>query len=139
VNGGVVDAYGPWDESATKREGLVETKQAKGRQGWWFAVVDGVPLPCLHKHWLTGADLYHGPFKRHEGKGNKKRIMEAVEAIQSGRRVVLTDDKAELDSNGDVTGFDRKNYIAVFEVDNVTYSPSDGLRLRLVKRIFNLK
>lgn len=117
---------------------MVETKKAIGRQGWWFAEVDGVALPCVHLHWLKGFD-YHDPFKRHEGKGLEKRINEAVDAIASGRRVVLTDDKASLDANGEVTGFARSRYIAVFEVSDVTYSPADGLRFKLGHRICHLK
>lgn len=112
-------------------------KKAMGRQGWWFAEVDGVPLPCLHKHWLKGLN-YHDPFLRHEGKGLEAKIKEAVDAIMIGRRVVLTTDNATLDKAGNVTAFNRSGYVAVYEVDDVTYSKADGLRLRLAKRIDEL-
>lgn len=116
----------------------METKKAKGRQGWWFAEVDGVALPCIHKHWLKNTS-YHDPFKRHEGKGLDKKIDEAVDAMKSGRLVVLTDQNAILDDDGDVITMERKNYIAVFEVGDITYSQSDGLRLKLTRRVCNLE
>jgi len=113
-------------------------KKAIGRQGWWFAQVDDIALPCLHKYWLKGLN-YHDPFKRHEGKGLERKIKEAVDAIIDGRHVILTSDDAELDINGDVTSFTRTGYIAAFEVDDVTYSDGDGLRLRLTKRLYDLE
>jgi len=112
-------------------------KKATGRQGWWFAEVDGLALPCLHKYWLKGLD-YHDPFLRHEGKGLEAKIKEAVDAMMVGKLVVLTTDKATLDRDGNVTAFERTGYVAIFEVDDVTYTHADGLRLRLVKRVANL-
>jgi hypothetical protein len=116
----------------------MEKKKAIGRQGWWFAEVDGVALPCVHKHWLTGR-VYHDPFTRHKGKNNDKKVLEAVDAIKDGRHVILTDDDATLDASGDVTAFARKHYIAVFEVEDVQYSVEDGLRFRLSKRLCHLE
>lgn len=113
-------------------------KKATGRQGWWFAQVDDVALPCLHKSWLKGLS-YHDPFKRHEGKGLEKKIKEAVDAIIDGRQVILTTDNEERDHDGEIIAFERTGYIAVFEVDDVTYSTSDGLRLRLTKRLYDLE
>ncbi|MER9883083.1 hypothetical protein [Mesorhizobium sp. M0118] len=116
----------------------METKKAVGRQGWWFAEVDGEALPCIHKHWLKGKN-YHDPFERHKGKNNDQKIKEAVDAMASGRRVVLTDDYASFDASGTVSAFARKNYIAVFEIEDVQYSADDGLRFRLSKRLCNLE
>ncbi len=116
----------------------METKKATGRQGWWFAVVDGAALPCVHKHWLTGLS-YHDPFKRHEHKNIGAKIGEYVDAVAAGRRVILTDDDATLDSDGEVIAFARSRYIAVFEVDDVTYAAPDGLRFRLVDRLCHLE
>lgn len=113
-------------------------KKAKGRQGWWFAQVDDIALPCLHKTWLKGLN-YHDPFKRHEGKGLEKKINEAVDAIVVGRQVILTTDNEERDHKGEITSFERTGYIGVFEVDDVTYSANDGLRLRLTKRLYDLE
>ena len=64
------------------RGAALPKKKAIGRQGWWFASVDGIALPCLHKEWLTGLH-YHDPFKRHEGKGLERKIQEAVDAINA--------------------------------------------------------
>ena len=116
----------------------METKKAIGRQGWWFAEVDGIAIPCIHKHWLNRLS-YHDPFKRHRGKGLKRKIDEAVNAMKNARQVVLTDDHVEFDVEGDVAGFTRKKYIAVFEIDDITYTPADGLRFRLVERLCNLR
>jgi hypothetical protein len=116
----------------------MDTKKAVGRQGWWFAEVDGVALPCVHKHWLKGT-AYHDPFERHKGKNNDNKIKEAVDSIVTGRKVVLTNDEATFDPSGVVTAFARKNYIAVFEVDDVQYSVSDGLRFRISERLCNLE
>lgn len=113
-------------------------KKAIGRQGWWFASVDGIALPCLHKEWLTGLH-YHDPFKRHEGKGLERKIQEAVDAITHGGQVILTSDKKILDPNGELIAFERTGYIAAYEVGDVTYSASDGLRLRLTKRLYDLE
>lgn len=116
----------------------METKKAMGRQGWWFAEVDGEAFACAHKQWLKKT-AYHDPFERHKGKNNQARIDEAVNAIKATKKVVLTADKATLDSNGVVTSFERTGYIAVFEVDDISYSVEDGLRFRLAKRLCNLE
>lgn len=116
----------------------MDKKKATGRQGWWFAVVEGETLPCIHKHWLTGKS-YHDPFERHRGKGRDERIKEAVDAMLNGRRVVLTSDRVLYDEYGKVTGFERDGYIAVFEIDNGTYTPDDGVRFQLTKRLVDLK
>lgn len=116
----------------------METKKAVGRQGWWFAEVDGEALPCIHKHWLKGT-TYHDPFERHEGKNKDHRIVEAVDAIKAKRRVILTDDYADINQDGKVRGFERKNYIAIFEVDDIQYTLQDGLRFRLTRRLCNLQ
>lgn len=113
-------------------------KKATGRQGWWFAEVDGVALPCVHKHWAKGT-LYHDPFERHEVKGLEKKIAEAVSEIIRQRKVVMTDDHVSFDPKGNVIGFERKNYIAVFAIDDVNYSKDDGLRFRLLERLYSLE
>lgn len=116
----------------------MEKKKAVGRQGWWFAEVDGEALPVAHRYWLNVYD-YHDPFKRHEGKNNGRKIREYVEAISSVRRVILSNDDATLDKNGEVMAFSRTTYIAVYAVDGVTFSEPDGLRFRLVKKLHELK
>ncbi|WP_457155373.1 hypothetical protein [Mesorhizobium sp. P5_C1] len=116
----------------------METKKAMGRQGWWFAEVDGKALACAHKYWLKGR-TYHDPFERHKGKDNQSRIDEAVNAIKDTKKVVLTSDKATVDPNGIVTAFERTGYIAVFEVADISYSVDDGLRFRLAERLCHLE
>ncbi|ESZ65943.1 hypothetical protein X729_02185 [Mesorhizobium sp. L103C131B0] len=53
--------------------------------------------------------------------------------------MILTDDKPLFDGSGNLIGFERKGYIAIYEVDDVTYIPEEGLKFRLVKRIRNLE
>jgi len=113
------------------------TKKAIGQRGSWFATVDGEALPCVHKHWVKGL-YHHDPFRRHEGGASDEKILELATAVQQLGRVILTDDDAELDTAGNVVGFKRKNYIAVFEVEDVTYSREDGLRFRLARRVCDL-
>ncbi|WP_196814786.1 hypothetical protein [Mesorhizobium sp. L103C131B0] len=113
------------------------TAKAKGHRGSWFATVDGEDLPCVHKHWVKGL-LHHDRFQRH-GYGNSPQILELAQAVQSGKRVILTDDKPLFDGSGNLIGFERKGYIAIYEVDDVTYIPEEGLKFRLVKRIRNLE
>jgi hypothetical protein len=53
--------------------------------------------------------------------------------------VILTDDKPIFDTAGNLTGFERRGYIAIYAVDDITYSPEEGLKFRLVERIRNLE
>lgn len=115
----------------------MDTKKATGQTGSWFAKVDGIPLPCVHKHWLNGLN-YHDPFHRHDG-ANDNKINELVSAIQNSSRVILTNDEPTIDHSGEVIGFKRTSYIAVFSVADVQYSETGGLRFRLAERICNLK
>ena len=113
-------------------------KKAIGRRGSWFATVNGESLPCVHKHWVTGL-IHHDPFRRHESGASEEKIAELAAAVQRLGRVILTDDDAQLDATGNVVSFQRKNYIAVFEVEDVTFSREDGLRFRLANRLFGLQ
>ncbi|WP_055048877.1 hypothetical protein [Devosia sp. A16] len=117
----------------------METKKAIGRQGWWFASVDGKALPCVHKYWWPSGAIYHDPFERHEGRNIQNQLNEYVGAIMNGHQVILTDDKAMLDSNGKLVGFQRSRYIAVYDVDDVEFSVANGLRFRFVRRLHELE
>ncbi|TPI49936.1 hypothetical protein FJW05_02395 [Mesorhizobium sp. B2-9-1] len=115
----------------------MQTAKAKGHRGSWFATVDGEDLPCVHKYWVKGL-LHHDRFQRH-GYANSLQILELVQAVRNGQRVILTDDKPLFDAAGNLIGFERKGYIAVYAVDDVTYSPEEGLKFQLVERIRNLE
>ncbi|MBL0934243.1 MAG: hypothetical protein IBJ07_05790 [Rhizobiaceae bacterium] len=110
--------------------------KATGKRGSWFALVEDEWLPCVHKHWLKGLN-YHDPLLRHEGSVAPK-IAELVDSIRETKKVVLTEDKVSMTGDGSVVGFDRSAYIAVFAVDDVSYSFDDGLKFRLTERIHNL-
>jgi hypothetical protein len=112
-------------------------EKAKGQIGSWFAMVGSKSLPCIHCHWLTNLD-YHDPFHRHLNGANDKKIQELVNAIKKDKLVVLTNDAVHQDAGGNVTGFTRKDYVAVYRVDRVTYEPESGLRFKLVERLAEL-
>lgn len=113
-------------------------KKAVGQRGSWFAKVDGYELPCVHKYWLKGL-AYCDPFVRHAESSSVAKIHELVDAIVREKRVVLTDDTPQFDRNGALSGFVRKSYIAVYEVDGVLYDDVEGLQFRLVKRLDDLE
>lgn len=116
----------------------MEKKKAVGRQGWWFATIEGRDYPVAHKYWLKRYD-YHDPFKRHEGKNNDAKIRDYVDAIAATKHVILSNDDVTFDAGGDVAGFARTTYIAVYEVEDVSYTLLDGLRFRLINKLFELK
>lgn len=116
----------------------MKLSKAFGQRGSWFATVDGDRLPCVHQYWVKGL-LHHDRFRRHDGRdGEGEKIRELVDAIQAGKRVVLTSDEPQLDAAGEVRGFKRTGYIAVYRVEDVTYSASEGLRFRLAERLKDL-
>lgn len=121
---------------------MLTPAKAKGSIGSWFATVEGESLPCVHKHWTKGIwPLHHDPFQRH-GADTQAKIDELVDAILRLKRVILTDDVPKFGKNDEVVGFDRKRkggYIAIYAVEDVTYSQSDGLRFRLTDRIRELE
>jgi len=112
-------------------------KKATGQRGSWFAKVDGEQLPCVHKYWLKKLD-YHDPYVREVDGLPASKVSEFVDAIQSGKRVVLTDDTPHMGPEGYPTGFTRKAYVAIYQVEHVQYDETDGLRFRLAKRLDDL-
>lgn len=112
----------------------VGKKKAVGSRGSWFADVDGELLPCVHKHWWASGGLYDDPGLR---PGMPKGD-ELVVAIRAAKRVVLTSDTATFGGAGEVVGFERTGYIAVYEVDAIEYDEA-GLRFKFVKRLDHLK
>jgi hypothetical protein len=93
----------------------------------------------VHKYWWPAGVTYHDPFERHEGRNIHNQLKEYVDAIASGRQVILTDDKAMLGAGGKLIGFQRSRYIAAYDIDGVTYSVESGLRFRFVKRLYELE
>jgi hypothetical protein len=105
--------------------------KATGRRGSWFATVNGESLPCVHSHWLRKG-RYHDP---HAAPGTAQWD-EHFAAIRDGQRVILT--KSEIADEVAGSGFDRKEYVAVFSVDEVEISGND-LRFRLRDRLTELE
>lgn len=112
-------------------------KKATGTQGSWYAKIDGVSLPCVHEYWLVNGMGYHDPFKRHVGA--RDRVQKYADDIAALGQVILTRDTATLDENGDVSAFKRTGYVGVFSVGDVSYSPAQGLTLRMNKRLYSLR
>lgn len=112
-------------------------KKATGQRGSWFAQVDGELLPCVHKHWQKGL-AHHDPFERHEGQAKEAKIQELVDAVRHQSRVIMTEDKPTYDAQRRVVAFQRTSYVAVYRVEDVTYTPDDGLRFRLAERLIDL-
>lgn len=109
----------------------MQKAKAAGARGSWFAEVDGERLPCVHKYWWKNG--------RYDDTGLRAgpKADELVDAIRSRKRVILTDDIPEHDSQGRLTGFTRNGYIAVYSVDEVDFDDS-GLRFRFIKRLLDL-
>ncbi|WP_143062066.1 hypothetical protein [Faunimonas pinastri] len=103
--------------------------KATGQRGSWFARADGEKLPCVHKHWWRGG-RYHDPFAR----PGEKKWDELIDAIRTGKRVILTDDDVSADSSE----FRRKGYIAVFAVSDV-HVDETGLHFSMDARLKELK
>lgn len=116
---------------------MTDIKKAVGKRGSWFANIDGHSFPCVHKYWITG--LQHHDQFRYRGSEIETKVAELVEAVRNGKRVILTNDTPLFDSNCELSGFERTSYIALYAVEDVTYSPEDGLRFRLSDRICNLR
>lgn len=108
--------------------------KAKGYPGSWFADVDDERLPCVHDCYRTkdGRDY----FDRYSGLGLKK-WENFVEAIRSGRCVIVTVDKILSEGPNFQKSFKRKGYVGVFEVADVE-ADSEGLRFRFVQQLADL-
>jgi len=118
----------------------VAKKKAVGQRGSWFATVDGIELPCAHRRWAKkNWPHYHDPFKPTENGPSASKILKYVQAIKDEKQVILTNDDEHLDDEGELTGFTRLNYIAIYGVENVSFDPDAGLKFTITKRLFELR
>ncbi|MNL37555.1 hypothetical protein D3C87_1597080 [compost metagenome] len=113
-------------------------KKAIGQRGSWFATVDGKELPCVHKHWLSGLS-YHDPFKPLVNGPSPAKIYEYVQAIQQEKQVILTNDTVHRDPQGMVSGFTRQNYVAIYNIDDISFHPNTGLKFTITGRVSDLQ
>jgi hypothetical protein len=100
--------------------------KAKGMRGSWYAEVDGVLYPCVHKHWwIHKHGIYHDPYipRNTERPEYRAKYLEILHAM---KRVVLAD-------SGKPPAFVRKSYIGLFEIDDI--DTSNGLTFRITKRV----
>jgi hypothetical protein len=108
------------------------TKIAKGRQGSWFAEVNGKPglqLPVLQKEYWGVGNSYHDPYPRYLELAQGRKYLEA---LKQGLALVAINTKVGKRKGGG-EGWKREAYMnSVFKVANVTYSPAEGLRLNFV-------
>ena len=100
-------------------------KKARGRQGSWFAEVEGELYPCVHQHWVTGTK-YHDPMPT---KDTNKKYPDYLEAIAKIKVVIITKDK--------VPEWIRQGYVCLYSIDNVVVS-SAGLTFDLKQRLEEL-
>ena len=106
---------------------MVKAK-ATGNIGSWLAEVNGELLPCVHRHWLRGM-TYHDP----QAIPGDRKWDDFVGAIRRGRVILTSDDVSE-----DERVFNRKEYIAIFAVEDVQMD-GNGLTFRLTKRLVDLE
>jgi hypothetical protein len=112
----------------------MDKRRAIGFRGSWFAEVDGEILPCVHQHWWAAGGRYDDPGLQ---PGAPKSDELAI-AILAKKRVILTTDVASVDDEGNVVGFQRTGYVAVYSVAGIEFDKA-GLRFKFVKRLFELK
>jgi hypothetical protein len=102
--------------------------KVNGKRGSWFAEINGVSYPCVHRFWvvqhgksMTYSDPMPNPEDRH--------WPDFIAALQSQKKAILTEDES-FDSG---KGFNRTGYIALYEIDEIVKGTS--LRFRFVKRL----
>lgn len=103
----------------------------KGKRGTWFAEWNGESLPCVHDYWSKG--IWPSYCDPHVDENSNWGPF--IEAIKSGKKVILTNDVPDADGN---PSGNRKDYIALFTVENVRV---DGGKLKFdfVERLENFK
>jgi hypothetical protein len=104
--------------------------RAVGKRGDWFATVNGERLPCVHAHWTKGIWPHHAD----PGVDGRRNWREFITAIESGKRVILTTDHVNAD--GTLAG--RKEYVAIYRVDNVAVY-DDTLHFDFTDRLAELR
>ena len=106
--------------------------KAIGQRGSWFAANDGESFPCVHEYWtrrIGGKMVYADPYCLPE----EAKWASFLAALREKRRAILTKDGPP---SADMV-FDRKGYIALFQIDTPTLE--DGtLRFEFLKRLTDL-
>ena len=97
-------------------------KIAKGEQGQWFARTrNGERLPCVFQEYWHGRVEYHDP---HRYDLTTKRGVQYIEAIRRGK-VLMTKNTGSRE-----TGWKEESYPGVFLVEDVEFSPANGLTFK---------
>lgn len=99
----------------------------KGLRGSWFAKWQGEELPCVHEYWARPAWPHHVD----PGVDDNPKWGPFIEAIQRGKRVILTRDKLGPDG---LPIWEREGYIALYRVENVEVRGAE-LHFDLVERL----
>lgn len=60
---------------------------------------------------------------------------------QSNKRkqVILTNDTVHRDPQGMVSGFTRQNYVAIYNIDDISFHPNTGLKFTITGRVSDLQ
>jgi hypothetical protein len=111
-------------------------KLATGKQGSWFATVNGTreELPCVFKEYCqTGPTSfeYSDPYFYDQVK---PRNRDYINAIANGKRVLLTSNTREGFRQDGGNKWKRGSYIGVFEIANVVCD-ENGLRFTFMSRV----
>lgn len=105
--------------------------KVSGKRGSWFAEIDGVSYPCVHKFWvhfgrtMTYNDPIHDQQDRH--------WPEFLAALNSQKKAIPTED--ETPDGG--FSFARTGYIALYEIADIEKDTT--LRFRFLKRLAECK
>jgi hypothetical protein len=94
-------------------------------------------LPCVHTHWYNSRTrTYRDPFIAFEKMPSQARIEEFVAAIANGGKVIMAKTReVRRDSEGKEIAVVRGEYVGIFKVDEVAYSPNGGLHFRVIDRL----
>jgi hypothetical protein len=92
---------------------------------------------ALCHHSGGGAMSYHDPLDPQMWRPiadpkTSKRFQDQLEMLKAKPRVVLTKD--EINEQGPGPYFQRKDYIGVYDIANVTFDTKDGFRFDFIKR-----
>ena len=100
-----------------------------GQRGYWFVVVKGQSLPCVHDSWMNKPTA--GCYFDRYAQVSDPRWAALAKAIGEKKLVVVQRDG--LTQTRDV--FERLGYIGVFAVENVVFRDGE-LSFRFVRRVY---
>jgi hypothetical protein len=106
----------------------------KGHRGSWFAIWQGQPFPCVHKHWHRG-DWYEDPYVEPDIQPKWHAFLAAIK--NQGKVIETTDRVPDDERRG---SWRRSGYVGLWEIDNYELQSTTDpgrfqLRFRFAKRL----